>query len=116
MMRNSFRFTFMKIFTFILVSIPKISTLYWQIFDYNPKVPIGRVNGIHLGGHDEESTYTHLMVGYWEYVAMMQLFGKDSVLEILRNHDYYTWVYKKVLDETDVLKSILERNSLIPDS
>ncbi len=81
-----------------------------------PKVPVGRVNGIHLGGHDEESTYTHLIVGYWEYIAMVQLFGKDSALEILRNHDYYTWVYKKVLDETEVLKSLIERNGLIPDS
>jgi hypothetical protein len=53
-----------------------------------PNVPIGRVNGVHLGGRDEESTYIHLIVGYLEYMAMMQLFGKESATEILRNHDY----------------------------
>jgi hypothetical protein len=78
-----------------------------------PKVPAGRASG---GARDEDSTYTHLIVCYLELVAMTDIFGRDSAIKTLGKHDYYRWVYKTVLEETDALKSMVEKNGLTPNS
>jgi hypothetical protein len=78
-----------------------------------PKVPAGRASG---GARDEDSTYTHLIVGYLELVAMTEIFGGDSAIKTLRKHDYYKWVYKTVLEEISLLKSVVEKNGLTPNS
>ena len=76
-----------------------------------PKVPVGRTEG---GARDEESTYIHLIVGYWEYVAMTQIFGRDSASHTLRSHTFYKGIYKIVLEETDALRNIMVKTGLTP--
>ena len=47
---------------------------------------------------------------------MTEVFGRDSAIKTLRKHDYYKWVYKTVLEETNALKSMVEKNGLTPNS
>ena len=76
-----------------------------------PKVPVGRAEG---GAKDEHSSYIHLIVCYLEYIAMIEIFGKERALEILGSHDYYRWIYKTVLEDTHSLGTIMEKNGLTP--
>jgi hypothetical protein len=81
-----------------------------------PKVPVGRINGVHLGARDEDSTYLHLVVGYLECLAMSELLGEQQAFGVLQNHDFYKWIYQTVLVDKNSIGKIIEKNGLIPNS
>ncbi len=74
-----------------------------------PQIPNSR-NG---GARSEYSTYAHLIVGLQEYHATASLFGKDEAKRVLSSKTWYTWIYKKVIEDEKKLIPILERHGLI---
>lgn len=77
-----------------------------------PKVKVGNEQG---GARDEESTYLHLIICYLEYLALSELVGKEIATNVISNHLFYRWIYKTVLEQTELLESIiLEKCNLNP--
>ena len=72
-----------------------------------PEVPVGRVNGVHLGAHDKESRYNHLVVCFLEHFPLVGIIGKCFAEETLARHDYYKWIYQTVLSDYDDMKAII---------
>lgn len=76
-----------------------------------PQVPVGYPEG----ACSEDSTYSHLIICYLEYQALIELVGlkeADRVLDFL-SKDHYTWIYKTVRTDADRIKTIIQRHSLM---
>jgi hypothetical protein len=69
-----------------------------------PKVP-NRENG---GANDDESTYLHFAVCYYELEALTRYLGKQKAEEIFKTADVYSWINKEVLANRAAIKAILE--------
>jgi hypothetical protein len=77
-----------------------------------PGVKIGSKEG---GARNEDSTYLHLIVCFLEYFVLSELVGEDMARQVISNHLFYTWIYRKILEDSEVLKStILEKCNLDP--
>ncbi|WP_340677366.1 hypothetical protein [Paraglaciecola sp.] len=70
--------------------------------------------GYPYGSSDEDSTLSHIIVCYLEYVALSELFGQQKAREVLSTNDYYKWVYQTITDpkNTDKLDNMLNEFGL----
>lgn len=69
-----------------------------------PIVEIGRTR---RSARNEESTYVHIIVCYLEYLAVRQLLGEKEAIQVLSHHSFYEWIYRKVLEDRDILHLIV---------
>ena len=73
-----------------------------------PKVP-NRENG---GANNEESTYLHFAVCYYELEALTKYIGKQKAEEIFKTADVYAWIKNEVLANKDYIKATLDEVGL----
>lgn len=74
-----------------------------------PKIPDSQ-NG---GAKDEYSTYLHLGVCYYEFLALSHYIGADKAKKVFETADVYSWIDKQVLDKGPVIAETLKSNALI---
>jgi hypothetical protein len=70
------------------------------------------------GGKDQESTYSHLIVCYWEIRAAKELLGELRAFQVAQfwAQDHYTWIYRKVLEEGYKIGPLVQKHGLVPDA
>lgn len=71
-------------------------------------VPVGGKEG----GFDENSTYRHLIVCWFELQADKKYLGAKRAYEIIRDTDHYTWIYKQVLAHEKEIGSVISHHGL----
>lgn len=74
--------------------------------------------GYPQGGNDQDSTYQHLIVCYWELQAVEDLLGELRAFQIGRfwSNDHYMWIYRKVQEEGYKVGPLIRKHGLIPDA
>lgn len=65
------------------------------------------------GAANEESTYRHLVVNWLEFDAMESLVGQEKARQVIRDKDYYEWIYAQVLADDVELGSLIRRHRLL---
>lgn len=75
-------------------------------------------SGHPLGGGDKESTWSHLIVCYWEIRAVKELLGELRGFQVAQfwTNDHYMWIYRKVLEEGYKIGPLIQKHGLIPDA
>lgn len=75
-------------------------------------------SGFPLGGKDQESTYSHLIVCYWEIRAAKELLGELRGFQAGQfwSQDHYMWIYRKVMEEGYKIGPLIHKHGLIPDA
>jgi hypothetical protein len=73
-----------------------------------PEVPVGGDQG----GRSEYSTYLHLLVGWLEWRAMVQLVGDEAARENYAGYRNYRWIYRTVLDDEAAIGEVMNRQGL----
>lgn len=75
-------------------------------------------SGFPLGGKDQDSTYNHLIVCYWEIRAVKELLGELRGFQAgqFLAQDHYMWIYRKVLEEGYKIGPLLQKHGIIPDA
>ena len=76
-----------------------------------PEVPVGRPEG----SRTECGTYMHLMVCWFELEAMTELVGPERARQVLGGKGYYTWVYRRVLEDTEKIGTLIRGQGLVID-
>ncbi len=76
-----------------------------------PEVPTGRPEG----SRTEDGTYLHLIVCWFELEAMTELVGPDRARQVLGGKGYYTWVYRRVIEDTKKIGTLIRRQGLVID-
>jgi hypothetical protein len=61
------------------------------------------------GSGDEASTLQHLGVCWLEYRGLIQTVGTERAKKVISEKPYYTWVYKKVLEDTDFIAGVMKK-------
>jgi len=61
---------------------------------------------------DEYSTYLHLIVCVLEFDALVVLFGEEKARKELKSKNYYTWIYKQVLDNDGAIRDTMKENRI----
>lgn len=74
-----------------------------------PKIPDGN-NG---GAKDAISTYLHLGVCYYEFLALSHYIGEEKAKRIFETGDIYSWVKKQVLEKGTIIGESLKTNDLV---
>ncbi len=65
------------------------------------------------GAKDDDSTYLHLGVCYYEFMEIERVLGKKEARRIFEKSDIYTWVRQQVLDKSEVILNGLEITDLM---
>ncbi|GLS26535.1 hypothetical protein [Marinibactrum halimedae] len=67
------------------------------------------------GSGDKGGTLSHLIVCYLEYKALSSLIGEKKAYANLASNEYYTWVYKTVLDPAnkEIFEGLLDEFGLM---
>ena len=65
------------------------------------------------GAKDEYSTYLHLGVCYYEFIALSHYIGEDKAKNVFETSDVYSWLDKQVLEKGPVISETLKSNALI---
>ncbi len=73
-----------------------------------PRVP-SRKNG---GAIDDESTYLHFGVCYYELEAMKKYIGEKKAIENFGTEDVYSWIRKEILNNKEFVKETLLNSGL----
>ncbi|MGZ5280616.1 MAG: hypothetical protein ACXWC9_11760 [Pseudobdellovibrionaceae bacterium] len=73
-----------------------------------PKVPSQQEGG----AKDDESTYLHLGVCFYELEQLSKLIGKEKAEQTFKTDEIYSWVRKQVLDKHDIIQSALTETGL----
>ncbi len=76
-----------------------------------PEVPVGRPEG----SRTEGGTYLHLIVCWFELEAMTKLVGPERARQVLAGKGYYTWVYRRVLEDTEKIGTLIHGQGLVID-
>lgn len=74
-----------------------------------PKIPDSN-NG---GARDNKSTYLHLGVCYYEFLALAHYIGEDKAKKIFETADVYSWIDQQVLEKGSVIAETLKASGLI---
>jgi len=72
-------------------------------------VPSNKKQG---GARSEYSTYLHLIVCMLEHDTLESLIGAAAARETTLTHRHYKWIYKQVLENPALLRSILKKHGL----
>lgn len=75
-----------------------------------PDLPVRHPEGC----GSEESNYLHVLVCYLEYRGLSELIGSEKARTILEQKDYYRSIFRLVLDETERVGEVVERNGVLP--
>jgi len=62
------------------------------------------------GARDRHSTYLHLIICCFELDALSEATGVETARRILRSWKHYTWVYSKVLADTDRIRDVIHKH------
>lgn len=75
-------------------------------------------SGFPLGGNDQESTYSHLIVCYWEIRAVREVIGELRAFQAGQfwAQDHYMWIYGKVMGEGYKIGPLLQKHGVVPDA
>jgi hypothetical protein len=75
-------------------------------------------SGFPQGARDQESTYNHLIVCYWEIRAANELLGELRGFQVAQfwMNDHYMWIYRKILEEGYKIGPLIHKHGLIPDA
>ncbi len=76
-----------------------------------PEVPVGRPEG----SGSEIGTYLHLVVCWFELEAMTKLVGPKRARQVLGGKGYYTWIYRRVLEDTEKIGTLIRGQGLVID-
>lgn len=76
-----------------------------------PKVPVDS-RGL-KSARTELSTYSHLIVNYLEFSAIVELVGEESAVSTIERMGHYTWIYETVLSDRDKIEEIVRKYGLI---
>ena len=79
-----------------------------EIKKHFPDIP----NSDKGGAKNEFSTYLHLGVCYYEYMALKQYLGEQRARHLFETSDVYTWINKQVLDKGQIISETLKANDL----
>ena len=74
-----------------------------------PEVPTGRPEG----SGSEIGTYLHLVVCWFELEAMTKLVGAKRARQVLGGKGYYTWVYRRVIEDTEKIGTLIHDQGLV---
>jgi hypothetical protein len=74
-----------------------------------PSVPVGGEDG----ARSEFSSYLHLIICYLELCALSEVLGQLRARELLSNTFGYKWIYKQVLENTDLLAGVVLKRGLV---
>jgi hypothetical protein len=61
------------------------------------------------GASGESSTLQHLGVCWLEYQGLVQTIGIERARKVISEKPYYTWIYKKVLEDTDFIAGVMKK-------
>ena len=89
----------------------KVSAAVAELRALYPQVPVGYPEG----ARSEYSTYSHLIICYLEYQALVELMGLQEatrVFDFLSKH-HYTWVYKTVRADANRIGAVVRRHGLM---
>jgi hypothetical protein len=64
------------------------------------------------GAQDPTSTWLHLTVCALEYRSLSEILGPAAAKDELRQHGGYSWIYGRILDDTDWFADFLDRHGL----
>lgn len=75
-----------------------------------PQVPVG----FPQGANNEQSSYEHLLVCYFEYQAAREFWGELRAKQVMEfwATDHYTWIYKTILEQGRKVGEIINKNGL----
>lgn len=73
-----------------------------------PKVPLQKDGG----AKDDESTYLHLGVCFYELEQLSKLIGSDKAEQVFNSDEIYSWVRKQVLANRDFIRTTLNETGL----
>jgi hypothetical protein len=92
------------------VRAPQWRKLFERLRERYPSVPAVEAGG----GHDEFSTYLHLLVNWLEIEAVSQFIDRDRVLSHVRALGFYRWIYQAVTDDWEALGALYREQGLLP--
>lgn len=72
-------------------------------------VPVGGGQG----ARSEYSTYLHLIVGWLEYDATVELYGEKVANQLLNEKDHYRWIYGTIENDKIKIGEIIDSNHLM---
>ncbi len=87
---------------------PQLKNFILRMKSKYPKVPSHKDGG----GFDEESTYLHFGVCYYELKALTKYLGEKRAKEIFETEDVYAWIRKEVLANSEFLDKALVDSGL----
>jgi hypothetical protein len=72
--------------------------------------------GLPEGAKSEFSSYLHLVIGYLEYAALIEVLGLDDARQVIEGwcQSHYTWIYATVLRDVNLIGEIVARHNLLP--
>jgi hypothetical protein len=73
-----------------------------------PKVPSQKEGG----ANDDQSTYLHLGVCYYELDQLSKLIGKEKAEQIFKTDEIYSWVRQQVLVNKNFIRDALNESGL----
>jgi hypothetical protein len=73
-----------------------------------PKVPSQQEGG----ARDDESTYLHLGVCFYELEQVSKLIGNEKAEQVFKTDEIYSWVRQQVLANKDFIRSALNETGL----
>jgi hypothetical protein len=65
------------------------------------------------GGPNEFVTYMHLVINWLELDAMTELVGEETARRLAAEEPHYTWINKRILEDTDQIGSVLAKHDLL---
>lgn len=81
----------------------KLIALFRKLF---PEIPVGGTDG----GHNELSTYRHLIVCYLEFQSIHELLGEQRARQVLASHGFYQRIYQQILNDDGKILDVLLRH------
>lgn len=100
-----------QIHWFLNVDEAALLATFGDLREMYPEVPVGRPEG----SRTECSTYLHLIVCWFELEAMTKLIGSERARQVLGGKGYYTWVYRRVLEDTEKIGTLIRGQGLVID-
>ncbi len=64
------------------------------------------------GGRNTKSTYLHLGVCYYEFIALSKLLGDAEATRLFKTRDVYSWILKRVLKDRKFIGETLIESGL----
>ncbi len=97
--------------------------MHWFIRPYNKSLfaAVSDLQRIYIkvpvkggqGAINTYSTYLHLLINTLEYDSLVQVLGRKKARDVLRQKDYYIWIYKTVLEDENRIRSLLMKHGLV---